>query len=58
VSNEKILNLALTVDELNLVLSALAELPAKVSMNLISKVTAQAQQQLQVQPSEEVQNGK
>lgn len=57
-SNEKILNLALTVDELNLVLSALAELPAKVSMNLISKVTAQAQQQLQVQPSEEVQNGK
>lgn len=57
-SNEKMLNLALTVDELNLVLSALAELPAKVSMNLISKVTAQAQQQLQAQPSEEVKNGK
>lgn len=56
-SNEKMLNLALTVDELNLVLSALAELPAKVSMNLISKVTAQAQQQLQAQPSEEVKNG-
>lgn len=56
-SNEKNINLNLSLDELNLVLSALAELPAKVSMNLISKVTAQAQQQLQAQPSEEVQNG-
>lgn len=51
-SNEKVLNVALTVEELNLVLSALAELPAKVSMNLIGKVTAQAQQQLQVQAPE------
>lgn len=53
-SNEKTLNITFTVEELNLVLSALAELPAKVSMNLISKVTAQAQQELQAQ---EVDNG-
>lgn len=56
-SNEKNVNLNLSLDELNLVLSALAELPAKVSMNLISKVTVQAQQQLQAQPSDEVANG-
>lgn len=55
-SNEKTLNIALTVEELNLVLSALAELPAKVSMNLIGKVTAQAQQELQAQ-AQEVNNG-
>lgn len=64
-SNEKNVNLNLSLDELNLVLSALAELPAKISMNLIGKVTAQAQQQLQAQPvtkhqaqtATEVQNG-
>lgn len=55
-SNEKVLNVALTVEELNLVLNALAELPAKVTMNLISKVSAQAQQQLQAQ-GPEVDNG-
>jgi hypothetical protein len=55
-SNDKVVNVAFTLDELNLVLSALAELPAKVSMNLIGKVTAQAQQQLQA-PAEEVNNG-
>ena len=49
-SNEKNVNLNLSLEELNLVLSALAELPAKISMNLIGKVTAQAQQQLQAQP--------
>jgi len=53
-SKEKVLNVALTVDELNLVLTALAELPAKVSMNLIGKITSQAQHELQ---ASEVQNG-
>lgn len=56
-SNEKNVNLNLSLDELNLVLSALAELPAKISMNLIGKVTAQAQHQLQAQTATEVQNG-
>lgn len=55
-SNEKAISITFTVDELNLVLSALAELPAKVSMNLIGKVTAQAQQELQQQAAE-VNNG-
>ena len=55
-SNDKVVNVALTLDELNLVLSALAELPAKVSMNLIGKVTAGPEQQLQA-PAEEVNNG-
>lgn len=56
-SNEKNVSLNLSLDELNLVLSALAELPAKITMNLIGKVTTQAQQQLQAQPANEVQNG-
>lgn len=53
-SNEKVLNVALTVDELNLVLAALAELPAKVSMNLIGKITSRALDELQASG---VQNG-
>jgi hypothetical protein len=55
-SDNKVLNLALTVEELNLVLGALAELPYKVSMNLIAKVSNQAQQQLQAS-TPEVDNG-
>lgn len=50
-ANEPTVNLSLTVDEVNLVLNALAELPAKVSMSLINKVSVQAQQQLQAVPS-------
>ena len=50
-ANEQTVNLSLTVDEVNLVLNALAELPAKVSMSLINKVSIQAQQQLQAVPS-------
>lgn len=56
-SNEKQIALNLSVEEVNLVLAGLSELPAKVSMNLISKVGNQAQSQLQVPASEEVQNG-
>lgn len=54
--NEK-LNFTLTVEEANLVLNALAELPAKVSMNLISKLSAQAQQQIQQPQVEADSNG-
>lgn len=39
--------LVLSVEDVNLVLNALAELPAKVSMNLINNVSVQAQKQLQ-----------
>ena len=57
-SNEKQITLSLSVEELNLVLAGLAELPAKVSMSLISKVGNQAQGQLQQSPAvEEVANG-
>jgi hypothetical protein len=41
--------LVLSVDDVNLVLNALAELPAKVSMNLINNVSVQAQKQLAAQ---------
>lgn len=41
------LNIALTVEEVNVVLSALGELPAKVSMNLLNKIGMQARQQLE-----------
>jgi hypothetical protein len=41
------LTLVLSVEDVNLVLNALAELPAKVSMNLINNVSVQAQKQLQ-----------
>lgn len=57
-SNEKQITLSLSVEEVNLVLAGLAELPAKVSMSLISKVGNQAQGQLQQSPAvEEVANG-
>lgn len=56
-SNEKQVTLSLSVEEVNLVLAGLAELPAKVSMNLISKVGNQAQGQLQQPAVEEVDNG-
>jgi hypothetical protein len=41
--------LVLSVEDVNLVLNALAELPAKVSMNLINNVSVQAQKQLSAQ---------
>jgi hypothetical protein len=45
-TNEYKVSLGLSVDEVNLVLNALAELPAKVSMSLINNISNQAQQQL------------
>ena len=42
---DKTFNLNLTIDELNLVLGALGELPAKASMSLIMNIQQQAQQQ-------------
>ena len=48
--NEHI-NLDLTLEEVNIILNALGELPAKVSMPVIQKVQEQAQPQ--VAPAEE-----
>lgn len=43
-------NFAVTEQEANLILNALAELPAKVSMNLIAKLQQQAAGQIQAEP--------
>ena len=48
-ANESI-NLDLSLDEINLVLNALGELPAKTSMGVISKIQAQAQPQVTPEP--------
>ncbi len=45
--------LTFTTDELNLILGALGELPAKASMNLIMNIQQQAQKQDQM-PSQPV----
>jgi len=45
-SKEIVLNL--TINEVNLILGGLGELPAKVSIGLIEKVRTQASAQLQV----------
>lgn len=42
--------ITLTTDELNLVLAALGELPAKHTMQLISNLVAQAKEQLNQHP--------
>ena len=50
------MNLELTIEEANLVLAGLLELPAKVSMQLIQKIHQQAQEQqadVEVEESEE-----
>ena len=50
---DKTFNLNLTINELNLLLGALGELPAKASMGLIMNIQKQAQQQgQQPQPVE------
>ena len=41
--------LEFTVDELNIVLAGLGELPAKASLALVAKIRANATQQLQAQ---------
>ena len=43
----KELNLTLDVNEINVILAGLGELPAKVSINLIDKIRMQATAQLQ-----------
>ena len=49
------MNLELTIEEANLVLAGLLELPAKMSMQLIQKIHQQAQeQQADIEESEEV----
>lgn len=45
----KIIKLELTIDELNFILSALGELPAKSSMALIGKIQLVAQDQMKPQ---------
>ena len=47
-ANAPDLNLNLSVEEVNLILNTLAELPAKVSMGLINKISIQLKKQLQV----------
>jgi len=44
-STQQTFNLSLNIDDLNLVLGALGELPAKASMSLIMNIQQQAQQQ-------------
>jgi len=51
---DKPFNITLTIDDLNLVLGALGELPAKASMSLIIKIREQAQQQSQSVEAETV----
>jgi len=53
-TNEQNVTLNLSLEEVNLVISALAELPARVSMTLINKVTGQASTQLKQQSVEVV----
>ena len=49
------MNLTLTIEEANLVLAGLLELPAKLSMQLIQKIHQQAQeQQADIEESEKV----
>lgn len=51
--SDKTFNINFTIDELNMVLGALGELPAKASMSLIMNIQQQAQQQGQ-QPQQPV----
>lgn len=47
------LNFTFTIDDVNTILTALGELPAKVSVNVIDKIRAQVGPQLAEQESEE-----
>lgn len=55
-SDSKLLNFELTLEETNTILGGLSELPAKVSMVLINKLQQQAQPQLQT-THQETENG-
>jgi len=46
----EILDFKLTIEEVNLLLQGLGELPAKLSMNLINSIQNQAAPQMQSQP--------
>jgi hypothetical protein len=47
------LDFKLTIEEVNAVLQGLGELPARLSMNLITSIQNQAAPQMQPQPIEE-----
>ena len=53
--NAKKVVLELTLDEVNVVLAGLGELPAKSSLNVIDKVRSQAVSQLQPAEAKEAQ---
>ena len=48
--NEDRLDFKLTIEEVNLILRGLGELPAKLSINIINSVQTQAASQMQPQP--------
>lgn len=49
---ERVLGITLTLDQVNTVLMGLADLPARLSMGLISEVQRQANRQLQPRPGD------
>lgn len=51
--NEDTLDFKLTIEEVNLVLQGLGELPAKLSINIINSVQTQAASQMQPKSIEE-----
>ena len=55
-SNENI-NLDLSLEEINMVLGGLGELPAKASMGVIQKIQQQAQPQVVPEPVETPEDG-
>tara|TARA_B100001059_G_scaffold145236_1_gene145201 strand:- start:81 stop:263 length:183 start_codon:yes stop_codon:yes gene_type:complete len=55
-ANENI-NLDLSLEEINLVLNGLGELPAKASMGVIQKIQQQAQPQVVPEPVEAPEDG-
>jgi hypothetical protein len=53
-NNAQVVKLELSVEEVNVVLAGLGELPAKASINVIDKIRSQAVSQLQSAQREEV----
>ena len=51
---EDTLDFKLTIEEVNLVLQGLGELPAKLSINIINSIQTQAASQMQTAIEEEV----
>lgn len=50
-SNDQVIQLSLTVQEINTILGAMGEVPAKISMGIIQKIQAQAGPQISEAPS-------